>query len=450
MAGDLITPADVPKAVPLGNLQGVDVSAEEGYLLSRIDGRTDVGTLVALVGWGREKTLVLLEALLRKHLVNFDRPEISEAVLGRAKPRVLVAPAPAPAGRADDPAGGSSGAAAAPPPAVGPTLAVIGPSIDPSTIEKVPELEPERCLEVLYWQRQVTQAKSRYGILGIPDGADVKAVKREYRLLALKFHPDKYFRKEIGGYRTIIEQGWQKVQEAYEFLSDPEDKAAYDAELLGRGTELILEPAGSAAGSGTAAGGDASTGRRVESPMERKLKAEVEARIQRARALLEQAQADFRERRFGAVDANLRMARQFDPRNEQIAAYYAEVRDVLEANLVGAALKKAEALSQGLDPMAALPEFERALALFPDNLDANRSLGFFLLGNGGDYKRARDCLQKVVSRRPRDVRAFVGMARCSRLLGQKAAAERLLDQAKAVDPKDAGIAEELKELQKLA
>ena len=80
MAAELFGPADVPMIVGLSDLRSHNLTAEEGFLLSRIDGRTNVGGLLALVSWDRAKTFELLESLLRKHVVNFDRPEILDTV----------------------------------------------------------------------------------------------------------------------------------------------------------------------------------------------------------------------------------------------------------------------------------------------------------------------------------------------------------------------------------
>lgn len=59
---------------------------------------------------------------------------------------------------------------------------------------------------------------SLYEILGVPRNAIAAAIKEAYRRLAMKHHPDR------GGDRTIF----QKIQEAYAVLSDPDRRAQYD------------------------------------------------------------------------------------------------------------------------------------------------------------------------------------------------------------------------------
>jgi curved DNA-binding protein len=60
-----------------------------------------------------------------------------------------------------------------------------------------------------------------YKILGVARTATADEVKKAYRRLARKFHPD--VSKE-----TNAEHKFKEVQEAYEVLKDPEKRAAYD------------------------------------------------------------------------------------------------------------------------------------------------------------------------------------------------------------------------------
>src|SRR5580658_3778431 len=69
------------------------------------------------------------------------------------------------------------------------------------------------------------QYRDYYEVLGVARGADADAVKRAYRKLARKYHPDVSKEKNA-------ESKFKEVQEAYEVLRDPEKRAAYDQ--LGR------------------------------------------------------------------------------------------------------------------------------------------------------------------------------------------------------------------------
>ncbi|MBF2049973.1 MAG: molecular chaperone DnaJ [Leptolyngbya sp. IPPAS B-1204] len=60
-----------------------------------------------------------------------------------------------------------------------------------------------------------------YEILGVSRNADKEEIKRAYRRLARKYHPD--VNKEAGA-----EERFKEINRAYEVLSDPEMKARYD------------------------------------------------------------------------------------------------------------------------------------------------------------------------------------------------------------------------------
>src|SRR6266705_5110958 len=67
-----------------------------------------------------------------------------------------------------------------------------------------------------------TEKRDYYEVLGVERGATDEEVKRSYRKLAVKFHPDK------NPDDPHAEEKFKEIDEAYYVLIDPDKRAAYD------------------------------------------------------------------------------------------------------------------------------------------------------------------------------------------------------------------------------
>ncbi|MET0042496.1 MAG: DnaJ domain-containing protein [Candidatus Thiodiazotropha sp. 6PLUC3] len=66
--------------------------------------------------------------------------------------------------------------------------------------------------------------KDYYEVLGVNKNASEADIKKAYRRLAMKYHPD----RNTGDASEKTEKSFKEAKEAYEILSDAQKRAAYD------------------------------------------------------------------------------------------------------------------------------------------------------------------------------------------------------------------------------
>jgi len=71
----------------------------------------------------------------------------------------------------------------------------------------------------------MSDQKDYYKTLGVDKKADAETIKKAYRKLALKWHPD----RNLGKHSESSEKKFKEINQAYEVLSDPEKRRKYDA-----------------------------------------------------------------------------------------------------------------------------------------------------------------------------------------------------------------------------
>jgi tetratricopeptide (TPR) repeat protein len=221
----------VPRLLSGPNVRSLNLPPAEAYLLSRVDGVLSEDDLAFVTGLAPEEAAAALDRLALLGAVDFGSG--SSTPPGRSMPP----------GASTPPAASTPPRASTEPPR-GPAPFSGAGSYDPAELDEPVDLEPERkkrVLDLFYRLDELTY----YEILGVATEADKKQVKSAYYAIAPDFHPDKFFRKNLGSFKAKIEAIFARFTLAHDILTDKEKRADYDEYLAqtqqNRKTSAVLD-----------------------------------------------------------------------------------------------------------------------------------------------------------------------------------------------------------------
>ncbi|MEK6325107.1 MAG: DnaJ domain-containing protein [Acidobacteriota bacterium] len=100
---------------------------------------------------------------------------------------------------------------------------------DPATREAEESLE--RFREDVIRRLHFFTSADYYEVLGVTRQATTAEIKTAYYDLAKKYHPDRYHQRDSGNLRNKLEALFASITQAYETLSQPAQRAAYDEKI---------------------------------------------------------------------------------------------------------------------------------------------------------------------------------------------------------------------------
>lgn len=177
------------------------LTAAEGYLLSRIDGSTPWRLLREMAGIPVDEADACLNRWIDEGVLDIVRDVCKSGTAATSELNGAATEA-------------AVDAAEAP--------------VDPVPVLQIDESQIDDGLDLeIAVQRRILEFEASLGrpyheLLDVAIGSEPKVVKRAYFKLSKEFHPDRYFRKDIGTYEDRLTRIFKKVLEAHEMLSDPE------------------------------------------------------------------------------------------------------------------------------------------------------------------------------------------------------------------------------------
>jgi curved DNA-binding protein CbpA len=324
MRDGFLPPENTMLEVPANtDITKLPLTAEEGYLLSRIMGqKLTVHDALAASGLPDEKSRTLLSGLLKKGAVIAD---------------VKKADAPA----KDDP--------------------YEGMKFSEAALNEPCDLSVEQKKGILFMAAKIDEW-TYYRSLGLKRTASAGEIKKAYFRVSKAFHPDAFFRKELGSYKKRIADIYEHLRFVYEVLSNPERKDAYDEtiqDVLTEEEQATLEKIASERkqAEDRKMATEERDKRYAERRRERRLKKNpMMGRKNKATEYIEMAEKALKDKKVSRAADYYRLAMSFAPRDQAL-------REKAEPVMKEAAKAKAEQQLKKAAMLISYTEYEKAQKL---------------------------------------------------------------------------------------
>ncbi|MFC1641750.1 DnaJ domain-containing protein [Myxococcota bacterium] len=208
-------PARTPEVIPGLDVRQLPIGPEEAFVLSRIDGRSCEEEIILATGLPPERVRSAFDRLERLGAVRFS---------------VTAAPCETePSLRGNQRGVGfhGFGGSAQSHGRAGSGLAVS----DAEALGEDIDLELDRRRAILELHARLEQL-NHYEVLGAAPSADRQAIKTAYYRAVALFHPDRYFGKRLGSFKSKLERVFQRMTEAHDVLTRSLSRAEYDEYLV--------------------------------------------------------------------------------------------------------------------------------------------------------------------------------------------------------------------------
>jgi curved DNA-binding protein CbpA len=104
--------------------------------------------------------------------------------------------------------------------------------IEKKAVEWVEKQDLDRdFLHAIRMKENNLENANHYEILEVHPRASAQEIKKSYLDLSRKFHPDRFFSKNLGAYKQKLELIFSKIQKTYAVLKNPIEREAYDQRL---------------------------------------------------------------------------------------------------------------------------------------------------------------------------------------------------------------------------
>jgi DnaJ domain len=296
----------------------------------------------------------------------------------------------------------------------------------PDPLTEAVDLDPDRKREIL--AREALLGRDDWTVLGLKPGANAEAVKLAYFDASRVFHPDRYYGKNLGSFRSRLEKIFQRLSEAHETLTEslrhaPPPRTTASTRPATRGGSMASSPPADP---------------RAEERRSRLARHPYLASKARAGALVEEAQRQLRDAPEKALHL-LEKAKALGGHagKDRAPKLEVEAKQQLASRRADEEMKTGSAAAQGGDPAGAAQAYARASELDPTRADAAYEAARWLLKANHPLAEARGFAQRAVSVRGDHLPSLLVLAEICLRMGMGSVARRHLEAALKLDPRNA-------------
>lgn len=317
-------------------------------------------------------------------------------------------------------------------------------------------LTPEEIAEIQRIARVAAEG-TWYDLLRVDQAAAVDEVGTAYNDFVRAWHPDRFFARDVGEWKSVIEENFVAVTHAWRVLKDERQRAAYDRELEASGrrperfptkSQIEEDPAHEAqvtrgvrgvsvatVGSTVSQGGQPTPPPRQAPAAIRRVQEALAQQFAKARQYYESARAEAGQGNWAKAESAAYLATRYDPRNADYQAFHREVaKKAREARAVQY-LTLAEQAESYARYKEAMDSLRKAAECDPPNGLAWYRLSRLLLTAEDDVRGAADALRKAVQKEPTNLAYRFALAEVYERAGLKQNAMRELKAVLDADPR---------------
>jgi curved DNA-binding protein CbpA len=378
---------------PTTRLAHVQLTPEEGFLLSRIERPGPVSELLLVSGLPEERALVILLSCLTKGAIILSKSAAVAQARSPGAPPVARTSTPPPVSpaRPSNPYGNFVFG-----------LRELNEDID---------LDTDLKKRILFLFANLNRL-SHYRMLGVPASATSAEIRKAFLERSKEFHPDTYFRKRLGSYLDRIEAIFRRIREANDVLTDDARRAKYDREgkqfdpeeisiISRRQIEELEEEA------------------RGRVRKDRLMHARGFSRLTKSREAMTSGDEALAKGDIKSALQNYQHALELDPRLEEAKEKMLEARRIATAQRADAAMEQAKRAEAEGNFTSAATLLQSAMEVDMNNPRVHAALAGVKLRGGMDLKEARAHARRAMDLGDRSGRLRLLMGEILLGLGEK-------------------------------